>query len=301
MKSSVNISHYYGLFSILLAAFLWGTTGTVASLAPTLSPLAVGAAAMGGGGILQAILARRQIAQQINDIQSNLSILLVGVIAVVLYPLAFYSSMHLAGITIGTVVSMGTAPLFTAILERVFDKKRLSLTWFISFILGVTGVALLSIGESSHVSELDQNRESQKFIGLILGLVAGFTYALYSWSAKKLIERKIHSKAAMGTMFGGAALFLLPVLLITGDHIFSSNINLYVVGYMIFIPMFLGYVLFGYGLKTIDASKAITLTLFEPVVAAIFAITVVGESLNVLGWFGMGLIMICLLLLSKKA
>jgi DME family drug/metabolite transporter len=45
--------------------------------------------------------------------------------------------------------------------------------------------------------------------------------------------------------------------------LFEENINLYVVGYMMLIPMFLGYVLFGYGLKTVPASKAITLTLSE--------------------------------------
>lgn len=38
---------------------------------------------------------------------------------------------------------------------------------------------------------------------------------------------------------------------------------------MMLIPMFLGYLLFGFGLKTVNASKATTLTLFEPLVAAI--------------------------------
>ena len=84
----------------------------------------------------------------------------VGVIAVFIYPLAFYSSMHYAGITIGTVVSIGTAPLFTALLQRVFDRKALSMTWLMSFVLGVTGVALLSLGESHAVAtteNLSQN------------------------------------------------------------------------------------------------------------------------------------------------
>ena len=33
------------------------------------------------------------------------------VIGVVVYPLAFYSSMHFAGVAIGNVVSLGTGPI----------------------------------------------------------------------------------------------------------------------------------------------------------------------------------------------
>ena len=58
---------------------------------------------------------------------------------------------------------------------------------------------------------------------------------------------------------------------------------------MMLIPMFLGYVLFGYGLKTVPASKAITLTLFEPLVYPLFCNSVGGRTTCTnqfgLGWF----------------
>ena len=63
--------------------------------------------------------------------------------------------------------------------------------------------------------------------------------------------------------------------------------------------MFLGYLLFGYALKTISASTATTLTLFEPLVAALFAVLLVGEQLAPIGWVGMVLIFVCLAVLSK--
>lgn len=69
---------------------------------------------------------------------------------------------------------------------------------------------------------------------------------------------------------------------------------------MAFVPMFLGYACFGYGLKTVSASKASLLTLFEPAVAAVFAVVVVGEHIGVSGWGGIGLIMVCLLLQSYQ-
>lgn len=299
MNNIVINSSSYGFTAILLAAFLWGTTGTVASFAPNLSPLAIGAAAMGGGGLLQAILARKSIINHLTHINSNLNILIVGVISVFIYPLAFYSSMYLAGITIGTVVSIGTAPLFTALLERCFDKKKLSMIWFISFISGLIGVIFLSIGESSSDISSKAIANNEKLLGIILGVFAGLSYALYSSVAKKLIEQGMDAKASMGLIFGFASLLLLPTLFITGTNLFEQKMNIYVVAYMMLIPMFLGYVLFGYGLKTVPASKAITLTLFEPLVAALLAIVLVGEKLAPIGWVGMIFISLCLVLLCK--
>ena len=48
----------------------------------------------------------------------------LGSVAVATYPLAFYSSMHLAGVAVGTVVSIGSAPLASAVIERIVDKRR---------------------------------------------------------------------------------------------------------------------------------------------------------------------------------
>ncbi|MDE1564644.1 EamA family transporter, partial [Klebsiella pneumoniae] len=64
----------YGFIAVLLSAFLWGTTGTAATFAPNLSPLAIGAAAMGGGGLLQAIFDRKSIKKNLIHINSNLVI-----------------------------------------------------------------------------------------------------------------------------------------------------------------------------------------------------------------------------------
>lgn len=254
---------------------------------------------MGGGGLLQALLAHKKILDHLPQIKFYYPLLLIGMISVAIYPLAFYSSMRMAGITIGTVVSIGSAPLFTALLEKFFDKKALSLKWFISFIFGVIGVLLLSVGETHSHGSTQSISTDQKTIGIILGLIAALTYSLYSWAAKKMIDRGVDSKASMGLIFGFGALILLPTLFFTGSNLFDESVNLYVVAYMMLIPMFLGYLLFGYALKTISASTATTLTLFEPLVAALFAVLLVGEQLAPIGWVGMVLIFVCLAVLSK--
>lgn len=48
---------FLGTLAVLGSAALWGTTGTAATFAPEVGPLAMGAAALGIGGLLQALIA----------------------------------------------------------------------------------------------------------------------------------------------------------------------------------------------------------------------------------------------------
>ena len=282
-----------GSLAVLMAATLWGTTGTAAAFAPEVPAMAIGAAAMGGGGLLQALMAVRPMAKHRQGLRRHWLLLLIGALAVAVYPLAFYGSMRLAGITVGTVVTIGSAPLLSALIEYLFDRQRLSLRWLAGAVLGVVGMALLAAAES-HGATGGEAVGS----GMLLGLLAGLTYALYSWTARRLMLNGVAAKAAMGATFGGGALFLLPVLLFTGAPLLASSTNLAVGLYMALVPMFIGYLCFGYGLARIAASTAITLTLFEPVVAAALAVIIVGERLPLQGWLGIVLILLCLVCIT---
>jgi DME family drug/metabolite transporter len=71
-----------------------------------------------------------------------------------------------------------------------------------------------------------------------------------------------------------------------------------VASYMALVPMFLGYLLFGIGLARVSASTATTITIAEPAVATLLAIVVVGERLTGLGWAGLAVIALVLVLLA---
>ncbi|ABG39302.1 protein of unknown function DUF6, transmembrane [Paraglaciecola sp. T6c] len=299
--------YQYGVMAILFASVLWGTTGVAASFAPGISPLGIGAFAMGVGGMMLAILARRKLKANVANLLQQKTLLLLSALALAIYPLAFYSSMRMAGVAVGTVVSIASAPLFAALLECLFSKAfHLTKRWLISVLIGLIGIALLAYGEphateiaASGVSE-EQVAQQRQVWGIALGLLAGLTYAFYSWAARTMIDNGVHSQAAMGSIFGLGAMVLLPSLFFTGDNLFSSPGNALVSLYMALIPMTLGYIAFGYGLRHIKASSASLLTLMEPVVAAILAVLIVGEVISPLGWFGMLLIMLCLLIQATE-
>lgn len=287
-----------GTLSILFASTLWGTTGTAASLAPDVSALAIGAFSMGIGGFMQACLSAKSLKRDFRKVAHKKKTLLVSIIALATYPLAFYSSMRFAGVAIGTVVSISTAPFFSALLECLFSRNQtITKRWMMSFAIGVIGITLLLASESSANSLFDQD---MKHWGVLLGLFAGLTYAIYSWGVKAMIDHGIESQTAMGSVFGIGGVLLLPTLFITGDNLFASSTNTTVMLYMALIPMGLGYVAFGFGLRFVTASGASILTLFEPVIAAALAVAIVGEEISLIGWVGITLTLVCLFLQSKN-
>nr|WP_278525315.1 EamA family transporter [Brucella anthropi] len=294
MQSSKN--YLMGVTAIIVASTIWGTTGTAATFAPEVGAAAIGAAAMGLGGLAQAAIAWRGLIASRKALADQWRVLLVGAVCVAIYPLAFYGSMRMAGVTIGTVISLGSAPLLSAGIEYRQSGFRPSLRWLAGAIIGIVGMVLLSMSEDGggHAS----SAEGSTLMGALVGLVAGFTYALYSSCARQLMQGGISSTTAMGATFGIGGLLLMPVLLATGGPFLASWNNAAVGLYMAFVPMFLGYVCFGYGLSRVETSVATTITLFEPVVAAFFAVVIVGERLSALGWFGVLLVVICLVCIT---
>lgn len=286
-----------GVLAITVTAVLWGTTGTAATFAPDVGPLAIGAAALGIGGLLQAAIALGPLRAARPALREHRGALLQGGAAVAVYPLAFYGSMHLAGVAIGSVVSLASAPLAAGVLRRLVDRRPLGRSWMVAAGVGILGSVLLCaarLGDATAAA-------APTAAGIALGLLAGTTYALYSRVAHELMASGIGRRAAMGAVFGLGGLALMPVLLITGAPILADGRSLAVAAYMAVVPMFLGYVLFGIGLASVDAGTATTITLLEPAVATLLAVVVVGEHLGPVGWLGMVLLIGVVALLAVSS
>lgn len=283
-----------GIAAITVTSILWGTTGTAATFAPGVGPLAIGAAALGIGGLLQAVIAIPALRAARPALRANRGLIVLGALAVAIYPLAFYSSMHLAGVAVGSVVSLASAPLASGLLERIVERRRLSRWWMLAAGLGMIGATLLCVSKLAGGAATGTGA----VWGIALGLVAGITYAVYSWVAHRLINRGVDRAASMGSVFGIGGALLLPVLALTGAPLIASPEAFAVAAYMALVPMFVGYVLFGYGLTKVSASTATTITLTEPAIATVLAVVIVGERLTGPGWIGLAIIAVVLAILA---
>ncbi|NAZ85092.1 EamA family transporter [Kineococcus sp. T90] len=305
--------------AIVIAALLWGTTGTAATLLPsTVSPLATGAATMAIGGLLLALSALRQTLAVLRSGRGAWAVLVPGASCVAIYPLAFYTSMSLAGVAIGNVVSLGSAPVFAALLERFLDpthrQRRLQPHWVAAAAVSITGVAVLALfghGTGAEATARTGQGHATVLVGIACGALAGLTYAGYTYTAGRLIHDGSSSRGAMAAQFGLGAVVLWPVLIATGGPLLSGTTGpadgsgrdtmlatlvgapapWQVVTYLALGPMFAAYLLFGRGLRTVASSRATTLTLLEPFVATLLAVLVLGERLTLIGWVGLALVL----------
>lgn len=275
-----------GVIALMLASLLWGTTGTSATFFPdNVSPLAIGACTMGVGGILLVAASPRSTLGVVRDRSARRWVAL-GALGVFVYPLAFYSAMNLAGVAVGNVVALGTGPVFAALYEWMGERHPLSRRWAVSTGIAVLGIVCLAFGRQTGA----QGVSAGTFAGVGLGLLAGAAYALYTYASSRAIRSGEPSRGVMGAMFGLGAVLLLPVLLVTGAPLLQSWSTVAIAGYLAIGPMFVAYLLFGIGLRTVRSSAATTITLLEPVVATVLAVLVVGERLAPVGWIGLLLV-----------
>ncbi len=119
-----NSERLLGMTAVMLTSFLWGTTGTVATFAKDASSFAIGAAALGVCGLLQATIALRALSNNLTLLLKHKNIWFLGSMGVAIYALSFYSSMHFAGVAIGSVISLASAPIFSGLLELLIDRKK---------------------------------------------------------------------------------------------------------------------------------------------------------------------------------
>ncbi|TXN29012.1 DMT family transporter [Lacisediminihabitans profunda] len=288
-----------GVVALVLASVLWGTTGTAATGMPaSVSPVAVGAATMTIGGLLLAATSFRGVLSVLREPGSR-GWILAGAVGVFSYPLAFYSSMNLAGVAIGNVVSLGSGPVFAALLEWVVERRQPTRLWLGCAAAAIVGVALLAFTGRAGVE--GSPGHGSVTVGVLLGLLAGLSYAFYTYASSRAMHGRANSRAVVGSMFGVGAVALLPVLLATGGPLLQSPTTIGITAYLALGPMFVAYLLFGIGLRTIRSSMATTITLIEPVVATVLAVLVVGERLSATGWAGLAVILgaVCVLVAAR--
>jgi DME family drug/metabolite transporter len=258
---------------VLVAAVLFGTTGTARALGPDISPLGVGASRIAVGAALlviaAAVLARRAAIPG-HPRRWSVPIVLAGGVGVAGYQLSFFAAVADTGVAVGTVVALGSAPVFAGALSRLTGGPRLGGRWAACTALATAGVALLVASGGAHATVSP--------LGIALALGAGVGYAAYTVAAKHLLDHGHAPEQVMARTFGTGALILLPIIPATGFTAIGSAPALAEALYLGAIPTALAYVLFARGLRQLPTAQVATLTLAEPLTAAMLGTIALGEQ-----------------------
>ncbi len=184
-----------GPLLILLGALCFSTSGTFQSFAPNgATPFTITEVRMfiGSLGLFFWCLATNSLNLSWKNIRWKY-ILLVAV-SLLLFQWLFFSSTLKIGVAVGTIIAIGSTPIWTAIIEWLFFSKTPSRRWCLSTLLAVVGIIALnwqSIG--SGISPIYS----------FLPLLAGLAYACEIIFSKKAME---NASAEVVMMFVTATL-----------------------------------------------------------------------------------------------
>ena len=275
---------------VLTAAVLFGTTGTAQALGPEVEPLAVGTARIAIGALLLVAIALASGRFQLGGADRRL-VLLSG-LCVAAYQATFFAAVDDTGVAVGTVVAIGSAPVFTGLMARAFTGERLSGRWAAATALGCAGVCTLVLGGGSG--------GEVSLPGVGLALLAGAGYGGYAVAGKRLMDQGATPEALMASVFSIGAAVLIPLLAIVPTGELFTGQGLALALYLGALPTAAAYTLFARGLKRIGAGETATLTLAEPVTAAALGVIVLGERPGAAALVGAALVLAGLMLLALR-
>jgi len=282
-------AEFKGIILILSAAMLWGTTGTSQAFAPTGStPLTIGALRLVVGGIFLFIIAIACDRKFYRNLPMK-PVLAAGVF-VAAYQIFFFWGVSLTGVAVGTIVGIGSSPVFAGILGLLLLKEKLQPKWFAATLCSIMGCALLAGSSSTLTISIP---------GIFLSAGAGLSYAIFTIFIKILLPGR-RAGAVTAVVFCTGAVLILPLLYGADLRWTLQPAGFLVILHLGIIATGISYILFSRGLAMTPASTAVTLSLAEPVTAGMLGVFVLGEQLSFIAWCGVFCILLGLTILTLR-
>lgn len=280
------------VLAVLAAAMLFGTTGTSQALGPEgTTPLSIGVMRMviGGTGlaVLAFALAARHARRRSVDAPSPPRLgwrpvalmALTGACLAIYQPLFFLGTAR-NGVAVGTVVALGSAPILAGLLEWALTRRVPTPTWMGATALATLGVALLGFGGEAGGGGTDP-------VGLLGSIGAGASFAVIANAQRRLLDSGWDPFTVVGAMGASSAVICAFGLPFVDLAWVGTTSGLVMALWLGLGTISVAYVLFTWGLSGLTAATAATLTLGEPLTAAVLGIVVLGEQLSALAVVGL--------------
>lgn len=215
-------------------------------------------------------------------------------LAMAVFQVGYLTGVRQLGVALGTVLAIGSAPAFAGLLA-LLGGRRPTARWSIATAVTVAGAAVLLLSGDRAAEAAGAER-----LGAVAALTAGLGYAGVATLAKRALDRGADGSSTMASVFLGAGIVLAPLAAVGGVAWVGTSAGVATALWLALGPTVLAYVLYGRGLAGVDAPTATSLSLAEPLTAAVLAVVVVGERPTSLGWLGAGLVACGLLVLALR-
>jgi DME family drug/metabolite transporter len=275
-----------GYLLAVMAAVLWATLGILGKFiyrydADPLTVVTIRAIiAFATLSITLALVNRRSLRIRRQDIPF---FALYGLVGVTFNYACYFYALNFTSVTTA-VILLYTYPALVTLLAALFLKERLD--WIKVLVLVLTFAGCFLVVQGYDLTALKLNLK-----GVLFGLGAGVTAAIYSLFGKKALQR-YDSWTTVCYAFGFGALFLLvlrpPQTILSTSYPWQAWMAILAVAWF---PTLLAYALFMTSMKYIEASKASITATLEPVVASLLAYIFLVETIEWPQLVGGGLVL----------
>ena len=286
-----------GYTFVLVAATLWATLGIIFSAligdyGLSRITIAFFRASLSAAVLFAALALRRPSLLRI-AVRDVLFFAAFGLFGIAAFYIVYITAIDLAGMSVAAVL-LYTAPAWVALISAVFLGEGLTPVKLVAVTLAMAGCAL--VARVYDVRGLQLN-----WLGIVAGLGAGLTYALYSVFNKIGLRRHDGwTVLAYGLLAGSVFLAPLqsPQWLVTALRQPGAVVWLLVLALG---PTLGAGLSFNAGLRYVPVSSASIVATLEPVIASLLAFTFLHERLDPAQLVGGGLILAAVIFLTRTA
>lgn len=273
----------WGFVSIATSAVLFGSIGVatkgIFSVADT-NPLSItlwrSFIALPALVIIGSIFLRRKLILLRGQ---DLPLMILAGIMMAMYQAAFVVAVQVVNVTIATLVTLCTVPVFAALISGLVLGEEMHRNVLAAMACSIAGVVLL-VGFQP-VADFGKN----VWLGISMALLTAISSASFQVIGRKL-SAQYHPLQSLTVFSLVATLALIPITLWNGFQIAYP-----VVGWILLVHLGFGisvvaYIFLLLGLHTTPATIATIIGLLEPLTGTILAALIFNEQLGAFGLFG---------------
>lgn len=283
MSNHPALSVGRGLLYVTFAATAWGTAGAAASLlyaGSGLGPLALTFWRSAGGVLLLAVSLRlgqrrRHHHRRPARAGAPLGRTLATGLGLTVFQAAYFCSVAVTGLTVATVVTLGSGPVLIALGARLTFGERLGRGGASAIGGALAGLAVLVLGGGPD--------GSVRPAGFALALLSASGYALVTLLTRRAGRAGEGGDPLLMSLWSFAicAVCVLPFAVGEGLLPRAAGLgrSLLLLAYLAAVPTALAYGLYFAGAAVVRAATVSVVALIEPVSAAGIAFALLGERL----------------------
>lgn len=216
-----------------------------------------------------------------------------GALSVSFFNFCYFKTITLTSLSVAAVL-LYTAPAFVMVMSFFLFKEGMTKRKVLALVVAFAGCIL--------VSGLGADGGSLNTGGILVGLGAGFGYALYSIFGRYALQRGYSSMTITFYTFLFATLttvFLVDVSSIINIVGTYPRIGIYGAFMILFVTLF-PYLCYTKGLSGMENGTASVIASIEPVVATVLGILIYKEEMTVENVFGMVLVLVSIVMLNRN-